>query len=737
MNPLRFSIIINTYNRLHTLPAALRSLAGLRYPDYEVIVVDGPSTDGTSAWLARQAGIQRAECPVANLSVSRNVGLSLASGDVICFLDDDAMPEPDWLNRLAPAYADPEVGAVGGFVRDNGGVDYQARYILSDRDSRSEMLAELPAEYQRQQPGDRRILGMMGVNSSFRRSALAAVGGFDEHYAYYLDETDLLMRLVDAGYQVRLEPEAEVHHQFAASHLRDDRRIFRALEPMLRSAAYYCLRTAEPGIGLNERLARVRATSERFRRDVHWLGSCGLIDTLTRDRLLAEIDTGARAGLHAAMARPWRTLWRPGPVLPEWRPYPTPLPAEQRLRLCLVTQDYPPDPCGGVGVFMHDLAAALAERGHEITVIARSRAGEGERPHRVEFVDGIWVHRVIEELGVGQTPPPELPPMPWGLQRYALAVAAEIARVQPRRQFHWVLGAIWDLDIAAALASGRWPVALYLVTSYGLMGESKPEWQANSRFWRKHVAPMIAAERWALLRADRLLASTAAIARDVEAAYGITLPAERLCRLPFGLPESDQPPAPFEADPRPLRVLFVGRFEKRKGIDELLEVIPGLLAEYPQVEFRLVGDDRLPHPEGGLTYRERFLAAHADAPWLDRVQFPGFVDDVALQAEYRACHIFVAPSRYESFGLIYLEAMREAKPCVGCQVGGIPEVVADGVTGLLTPPGDAAALAAALGRLINDTGLRQRLGEAGLMRYRAEFTVAAFAERVLGTLERG
>ena len=103
-----------------------------------------------------------------------------------------------------------------------------------------------------------------------------------------------------------------------------------------------------------------------------------------------------------------------------------------------------------------------------------------------------------------------------------------------------------------------------------------------------------------------------------------------------------------------------------------------------------------------------------------------FSEDVL--ARYAACDLVVAPSRYESFGLTALEAMIFAKPCIASDVGGLPEVVADRETGLLVPPDDPEALAAALLRLINDEALRRVMGAAGRRRYEARFTAEKMAQ---------
>jgi glycogen(starch) synthase len=96
----------------------------------------------------------------------------------------------------------------------------------------------------------------------------------------------------------------------------------------------------------------------------------------------------------------------------------------------------------------------------------------------------------------------------------------------------------------------------------------------------------------------------------------------------------------------------------------------------------------------------------------------------------------VAPSRYESFGLIYVEAMSHALPVIGCLAGGVPEVVTHGSTGLLVAPGDAGALADAMIRLARDAGLRARMGRAGRADFLARFSASTLAATSLKLYQR-
>ncbi len=185
---LAVSIVISTYDRAPYLRRTLDAVMRLRHCAFEVIVVDGPSTDETAAVLAAHGDrITVAHCPEPNLSMSRNIGVALARGDITAFIDDDAIPEPDWLDALVAGFADPCIGGVGGFIRDAGGVGFQCKVVVADRlgaNQGYESLADAEADGLEHGPGARRYLSLTGANSAYRRTALLEVGGFDEAYAY-------------------------------------------------------------------------------------------------------------------------------------------------------------------------------------------------------------------------------------------------------------------------------------------------------------------------------------------------------------------------------------------------------------------------------------------------------------------------------------------------------------------------------------------------------------------------
>ncbi len=177
---------------------------------------------------------------------------------------------------------------------------------------------------------------------------------------------------------------------------------------------------------------------------------------------------------------------------------------------------------------------------------------------------------------------------------------------------------------------------------------------------------------------------------DLERFYRLeALPAAE-CRRHFGWPESG-----------PL-IGSVARFRREKGLDVLLAAAAKVIARCPDAHFVLAGEgpERLPLQREA---KRRGLSA--------RIFFPGFIEDVPRLM--RSLSVLAIPSHSEGFPFAALEAMASGVPIVASRVGGLPEVITDGVNGLLCPAGDAGALAAALVRLLEDTDLRTLFSRQG------------------------
>jgi glycosyltransferase involved in cell wall biosynthesis len=168
-------------------------------------------------------------------------------------------------------------------------------------------------------------------------------------------------------------------------------------------------------------------------------------------------------------------------------------------------------------------------------------------------------------------------------------------------------------------------------------------------------------------------------------------------------------------------VVHVGRLAPVKGQRELIEA----LAEVPELYAVLVGVDQ----EEGGAYRRELEREASRQDVADRVVFAGYRDDVP--ALIAGADALVLPSWVEGLPLVVLEAMAQARPVVATRIGGTDELVADGETGLLVPPRDAGALAAALRSLLADRTRARSLGEAGRRRAEQRFSRDAMTSRVL------
>ena len=174
----------------------------------------------------------------------------------------------------------------------------------------------------------------------------------------------------------------------------------------------------------------------------------------------------------------------------------------------------------------------------------------------------------------------------------------------------------------------------------------------------------------------------------------------------------------------PLSVLIVGRLqasERYKGHDELLDCWPQVVARVPTAQLVVVGlgDDR-----GRLQEKARALGVAS------HVLFCGFVPDPVLAALWEKVAVFAMPSAREGFGLVYLEAMRAGRPCVGSTSDAAGDIIVDHETGLLVDRTSRVALAEALVTLLTNEGMRSAMGEAGRRRLLAEFTADRFAARL-------
>ena len=193
------------------------------------------------------------------------------------------------------------------------------------------------------------------------------------------------------------------------------------------------------------------------------------------------------------------------------------------------------------------------------------------------------------------------------------------------------------------------------------------------------------------------------------------IPVSRISVIPPGVSTDFRSLNPKITNPnhskKSVNLLFVGRLEYQKGLDVLIRALSVVKAKH-RVTLMVIGT-------GSLMDDYRNLAKQYKVN--DIMYFKGYIPPDELPPFYRAADIFVCPSRYESFGLTFAEAMAAGLPVVATDVTAIPEVVVDGETGILVPPDNSNALSLGIEKLIENVELRKNFGLAGMERVKTRY----------------
>lgn len=243
------SIIICTSDRPIFLEKALTSLELISYHNFEVIIIDASSTTETIQIvdkLSNQSNfkVKFQKIEQKNLSYSRNLGIKLAAGSIVAFFDDDAIPPATWIEELLNIYAlhGDKCAAVGGTVRDltRAGEPLQFHRGISNIFSETIAIRSANAANYNQANG-LWFNSLMGTNSSFRKDLLEKIKGYDEFFDYFLDETDVCLRLIQAGYEIHYA-DVTVNHYPQPSHNRIDQKHLICWHTLAKNTTYFAIK---------------------------------------------------------------------------------------------------------------------------------------------------------------------------------------------------------------------------------------------------------------------------------------------------------------------------------------------------------------------------------------------------------------------------------------------------------------------------------------------------------------
>ncbi len=208
--PVRASVVVCTYNGARTIAQCLQSLQRLRYPDYEVIVVDDGSTDDTPNIIAEYPFVRVISQQNEGLSAARNAGLRAATGEIVAYTDDDCFVDPDWLTMMIAQleHARLEDSRVAGLGGPN---------LTPDDGPTAAAVSAAPGQPTHILESDQVAEHIPGCNMAFWRESLLSVNGFDPQYRAAGDDVDICWRLQSAGMWLTFSPSAFVWHHRRAT----------------------------------------------------------------------------------------------------------------------------------------------------------------------------------------------------------------------------------------------------------------------------------------------------------------------------------------------------------------------------------------------------------------------------------------------------------------------------------------------------------------------------------------
>lgn len=243
------SIAICTADRYASIEKTLQSLELISYQNLEIIIIDGSSNTATSELLCTfyskiSFKFKYLKIEQKNLSFSRNAAIKLSSGSIIAFLDDDAIAPPEWIEQLLLTYSlhGDKCAGVGGTVRDMTRPGYPLQFRRGITSVLSETIPIRSSDTPNyNQPQSFWYNGLMGTNSSYRKELLEQINGYDEFFDYFLDETDVCLRLIQAGYDIHYS-DIVIDHYPQPSHNRHDQKHLTCWYSLAKNTTYFALK---------------------------------------------------------------------------------------------------------------------------------------------------------------------------------------------------------------------------------------------------------------------------------------------------------------------------------------------------------------------------------------------------------------------------------------------------------------------------------------------------------------
>ncbi len=392
------------------------------------------------------------------------------------------------------------------------------------------------------------------------------------------------------------------------------------------------------------------------------------------------------------------------------------------LNICIVASEFQPVPVatwGAIEAVVCEHARALAERGQQVHVLTVG----AERRVLSETIDQVTYHRLGRAAVYGGGAAGTLT----GSIRFGRAINERCRAIEPDIvHYHSRFPCYVSLKRARRERS-----ACPMV--YHAHNWKHAERMRYRRLSLRHAAVQLGrhVDKQIARRCDHVITTSRFMRDSIAATIGGGR--DKISVLPnvvdTGLFKPGHATEPSD------EVVFVGRVAEEKGLLTLIEAMPRVLREAPGLKLSVIGPEQGRTERGGYGRRCQQLVASLNLE--AHVSFEGEVDNDRLPERITAAKAVVVPSVWgEPFGLVALEAIACGVPVVASRVGGLPEIIDQGETGMLVPPGDPEALAEALARVINDGALRRNVHQLGPRIVAERYTRDVIGDQLLAVYER-
>ncbi|WP_036436426.1 glycosyltransferase family 4 protein [Mycolicibacterium mageritense] len=395
------------------------------------------------------------------------------------------------------------------------------------------------------------------------------------------------------------------------------------------------------------------------------------------------------------------------------------------MKILMVSWEYPPVVVGGLGRHVHHLATALAAAGHEVVVLSRRPADTdpSTHPSTDEISEGVRVVAAAQdphEFAFGSDMMAWILAMGHAMMRAGLAVRDELGE-------RWVPDLVhahdWLVAHPAIALAEFFDVPL-VSTIHATEAGRHSGWVSGPISRQVH-----AIESWLVHESDSLITCSASMSDEITELFGPALAETHVIRN--GIDAALRPFAPRQPRQGPPQLLYVGRLEYEKGIQEAIAALPRIRRAHPGTTLTIAGDG---------TQQEWLIEQARKHKVLKATRFVGRLGHDDLVRALHTADAAVLPSHYEPFGIVALEAAATGTPLVTSNVGGLGEAVINGQTGMSFAPRDVAGLAAAVRAVLDDPDAAARRAVAARERLTSDFdwnTVAAETAQVYLAAKRG